>query len=160
LVFGDEWWFLNHHSSPLHFYISLIFNVYNFISKIKYFPKRIKNKKEISFVTGILPYRFMQNNVIPILNNIENLKVNLYPIKNTLFGKSVTVSGLLSEKCLIEGLKGKRLGNLVILPDNIINHEGLFLDDSTPEMFSKKIKKPVLIFDNNWRSLFKYVENL
>jgi len=132
----------------------------NFISKIKYFPKRINNKKEISFITGILPYRFMQNNVIPILNNIENLKVNLYPIKNTLFGKSVTVSGLLSEKCLIEGLKGKRLGNLVILPDNIINHEGLFLDDSTPEMFSKKIKKPVLIFDNNWRSLFKYVENL
>lgn len=132
----------------------------NFLSRIKYFPKRIKKKKEISFITGILPYRFMQRNVIPILNQIENLKVNLYPIKNTLFGKSVTVSGLLSEKCLLEGLKNKRLGDLVILPDNITNHEGLFLDDSTPEAFSKKIKKPVLIFDNNWRSFFKYVENL
>lgn len=132
----------------------------NFINKSKYFPKRINKKKEISFITGTLAYNFMSTFVIPTLNKINNLKVNLYPIKNTLFGSSVTVTGLLSEKCLLKGLKGKRLGNAIILPDNIINHDGLFLDDGNPNEFSKKINTPVLIFDNNWRSLFKYVENL
>lgn len=132
----------------------------DFIKSMKRFPKKISRKKTVSFVTGLLPYEFMKANVIPKLNEIENLKVNLYPVTNTLYGASVTVSGLLSEKCLLKGLKGKRLGDLVVLPDNIVNHEGVFLDDGRPEDFSKKIKKPVFIFGNNWRSFFKYVENL
>jgi putative radical SAM enzyme (TIGR03279 family) len=132
----------------------------DFIKSMKRAPKKLSEKKVVSFITGALPYEFMMNNVIPKLNGIENLKVNLYPITNTLFGSSVTVSGLLSEKCLLKGLKGKKLGDLVVLPDNIINHEGVFLDDGNPEEFSKKIKRPVLVFDNNWRSFFKYVENL
>ncbi len=132
----------------------------DFLKSMKKFPKKLESKKTVTFVTGKLPFEFMSENVIPVLNKIENLKVNLYPITNTLFGSSVTVSGLISEKCLLKGLKGKRLGDVVILPDNILNHEGIFLDDGKPEDFSKKIKKPVFIFDNNWRSFFKYVENL
>lgn len=132
----------------------------DFLKSMKKFPKKLESKKTVTFVTGKLPFEFMSENVIPVLNKIENLKVNLYPITNTLFGSSITVSGLISEKCLLKGLKGKRLGDVVILPDNILNHEGIFLDDGKPEDFSKKIKKPVFIFDNNWRSFFKYVENL
>jgi len=141
--------------------VGMIRIFYNdFLKFMKKAPKKLGSKKTVTFITGLLPYQFMMENVIPKLNEIENLKVNLYPITNTLFGSGVTVSGLLSEKCLLKGLKGKRLGDVVVLPNNIINHEGVFLDNGNPAEFSKKIKRPVFIFDLNWRSFFKYVENL
>ena len=132
----------------------------DFIKSMKKAPKGLKSKKRVTFLTGTLAYGFMNENIIPRLNIIKNLETSLIPIKNRLFGTSVTVTGLLSGKSLLKGVENIELGDLVVLPANTLNHDKIFLDNMTTEDFSATIKKPVFFFDLNWRSLFEYVENL
>jgi putative radical SAM enzyme (TIGR03279 family) len=132
----------------------------DFIKSMKRAPKALKSKKRITFLTGTLVYNFMSENVIPHLNQIKNLETSLIPIKNRMFGSSVTVTGLLSGGSLLKGVKNIKLGDLVVLPSNVLNYDSIFLDNMTTGEFSAIIKKPVFFFDLNWGSLFKYVENL
>ncbi len=51
-------------------------------------------------------------------------------VENRLFGPSVTVTGLVSGRDIINTLNGLELGDLVIIPDVMLKEgEGLFLDD-------------------------------
>ncbi len=54
----------------------------------------------------------------------------VYPITNDFFGESITVSGLVTGGDLIRQLRGKELGQRLILPVNMLRHgENVFLDD-------------------------------
>lgn len=54
----------------------------------------------------------------------------VYPITNDFFGESITVSGLVTGGDLIRQLRGKELGQRLILPVNMLRHgEDVFLDD-------------------------------
>jgi putative radical SAM enzyme (TIGR03279 family) len=132
----------------------------DFIKSMRRAPKALKRKKRITFLTGTLAYNFMNENVIPHLNKIKNLETSLIPIKNRMFGSSVTVTGLLSGKSILKGVENIKLGDLVVLPSNTLNHDSIFLGNMTTGEFSSIIKRPVFFFDLNWRSLFEYVENL
>ena len=87
--------------------------------------------KEISFVTGTSFYPFLK----PVLEKVErnNLKINLYEIKNDFFGHTVTVAGLMTGQDIINQLKGKKLGECLFIPEICINDNGVFLDDLTVE---------------------------
>ena len=132
----------------------------DFSKSMRKAPTRLTRKKQITFLTGTLAYNFMNENVIPRLNKIKNLETSVIPIKNNMFGSSVTVTGLLSGKSLLKGVENMKLGDLVVLPNNTLNHDSIFLDNMTREEFSSKIKRPVFFFNLNWKSLFEYVKNL
>lgn len=56
----------------------------------------------------------------------------VYPIVNDFFGHTVTVSGLVTGQDLIAQLRGKELGERLLLPVNMLRHgEDVFLDDVT-----------------------------
>lgn len=56
----------------------------------------------------------------------------VYPIVNHFFGESITVSGLVTGGDLIAQLRGKDLGERLLLPVNMLRHgEDVFLDDVT-----------------------------
>ena len=59
-------------------------------------------------------------------------KGNVYPIVNHFFGESITVSGLVTGRDLMEQLRGKDLGERLLIPVNMLRHgEDVFLDDVT-----------------------------
>ena len=59
-------------------------------------------------------------------------KGNVYPIINHFFGETITVSGLVTGGDLIGQLRGKDLGQRLIIPVNMLRHgEDVFLDDVT-----------------------------
>lgn len=59
-------------------------------------------------------------------------KGTVYPIVNRFFGETITVSGLITGGDLIDQLRGKDLGERLILPVNMLRHgEDVFLDDVT-----------------------------
>lgn len=60
----------------------------------------------------------------------ESLTVKVYPITNHLFGESVTVTGLIAGRDVIEQLKGENLGDLLVVP-SVALRDGAFLDDVT-----------------------------
>lgn len=59
-------------------------------------------------------------------------KGKVYPIVNHFLGESITVSGLVTGGDLIAQLKGRDLGERLLIPINMLRHgEDVFLDDIT-----------------------------
>ena len=64
------------------------------------------------------------------LNLIKGLTVELRVVQNNFFGNTVTVTGLLTAGDIIGALKGKEIGDLLVLPTVMLrNGEEVFLDD-------------------------------
>ncbi|MPM13001.1 hypothetical protein SDC9_59356 [bioreactor metagenome] len=56
----------------------------------------------------------------------------VYPVTNHFFGETITVSGLVTGGDLIAQLRGRDLGERLLLPVNMLRHgENVFLDDVT-----------------------------
>jgi len=76
------------------------------------------------------------------LRDVEGLPLRLIPLENVFFGPSITVSGLLTGKCLIEGLGKQELpkGSSVYLPDIMLKDRAdLFLDGQTVADVSEQL---------------------
>lgn len=66
------------------------------------------------------------------------------PIVNDFFGHTIDVAGLVTGGDLIRQLKGRELGERVLIPHTMLRHgEGVFLDDVTLEQASAELGVPV-----------------
>jgi len=128
--------------------------IMQFRRQARNFPARLAPKRKITLVTAELPAGFMRGHILPGLQKTAGLDVALEVAPNLLYGRSVTVAGLLSGKCVYSALKGKRCGDLVLLPPDILNADGLFLDDSTVQQLEQKLGIPVRVFDGRWADVF------
>lgn len=118
------------------------------------FPQKLSSKKKLTMATAELPAGFIQHSITPLLQRIDNLELSLEVVPNTLYGRSVTVAGLLSGKCLLSSLKGKELGDLLLLPPDILNNDSLFLDDMTVPQLESMLGVPIMVFDGRWSDVF------
>ena len=76
---------------------------------------------------------------------VKNLSHNLAAVDNDLLGRSVTVSGLLGGKDIIGTLVNRdSLGDVVVVPPNCLNDDGLFLDDLTLADLSARLGRTVI----------------
>ena len=101
---------------------------------------------EISIATGRLAYPVLEAVIAKLHTVCPNKKVDLYEIKNDFFGESITVSGLIVGRDVINQLKGKRLGARLYLPVNMFRSgEEVFLDDVTRAEAEEELGVPVCI---------------
>lgn len=90
--------------------------------------------RKVSIATGAASFDFITSQVEKITKIWYNVDCKVYKIKNTFYGENVTVSGLLTGQDIISQLKGKDLGDTLLVPRNALRHEGdKFLDDITLE---------------------------
>jgi len=69
-------------------------------------------------------------------------------VTNSFFGPSVTVAGLLTGQDILRTLKGKRLGNLVMIPSETLKEdENIFLDGMTLDFLSQQLSTKVVKVD-------------
>lgn len=116
----------------------------------KAFPKRIPERRKISFATGTLAQPYLQR-VVDRLNRIENLNVRLCAVPNHFYGETITVSGLLTAQDICNALLTEpSLGDLVLLPPNVLNHAGLFLDDQTLADVSSRLQTNTVLFSGSF----------
>lgn len=88
--------------------------------------------REISIATGLLAYPYIQKMAEQMMEKYPNSKIHVYGIRNDFFGELITVSGLITGQDLISQLKGKSLGEKLLLPCNMLRiEEQDFLDDVT-----------------------------
>jgi len=106
-------------------------------------------------VTSRLAAGIMREVVVPRLEKIRNLTVRLVVARNTLFGPNVTVSGLLSGKCVYSAMRRKDAGDLVLLPPDILNADGVFLDDMTVPQLEESLRTPISVFGGRWGSIIR-----
>ena len=72
------------------------------------------------------------------------LKIDVYPIQNDFFGHSITVAGLVTGGDLIRQLRGKDLGDRLLISQNMLRREERdFLDDVTLEDAREALQVPV-----------------
>ena len=103
-------------------------------------------KEDISLVTGLLAYPYIQKLANTMEESFPNLKINVYPIVNDFFGEHITVSGLLTGQDIEKQLKGKELGTRLLLPQNVLRSgEEVFLDDFTKSDLEKSLQVPIYI---------------
>jgi NifB/MoaA-like Fe-S oxidoreductase len=118
------------------------------------FPRSIPRRRILTLATGELAAGTVGRELLPRLRRIDGLTVELRTIPNTLFGRNVTVAGLLSGKCLYSSLQGIACGDLLLLPPDVLNADGRFLDDTTLEELQEKLDVAVMVFDGRWSSVF------
>jgi len=125
----------------------------------KKFPKRLVEKRRLVMATGILASGFMREEILPRLARVSGLHVELVVIPNVLFGQNVTVAGLLSGKCLYSSLKSNGCGNMLLLPPDVLNADGVFLDDVTLQQLEDQLDVPAMVFDGSWSEVFSNLKN-
>ena len=106
-------------------------------------------EKEVSIATGRLAYRFIDDMAKQLMEQYPQLKIHIYPIRNDFFGEMITVSGLLTGRDLLAQLKGKPLGERLVLPSVMLRAEGdVFLDSMTVDELSDKLGVDISISDS------------
>jgi len=71
---------------------------------------------------------------------LMGVEVEVVPVENRFFGPTVTVSGLLTGRDVIEVLRGRDLGDVVFLPRAMFDASGeLTLDDMSPAEIGERL---------------------
>lgn len=100
--------------------------------------------REVSIATGFLAYPYIQRMADRIMEKYPKSKLHVYGIRNDFFGELITVSGLITGQDLIGQLKGKALGEKLLLPCNMLRiGEQDFLDDVTLQDVKDALQVPV-----------------
>ena len=116
--------------------------------------------EEISVGTGLLAAPWISRMARLAEQKFPGLTVHVYPVKNTFFGESITVAGLLTGKDLREQLSGKNLGSRLLLPVTMLRSgEEVFLDDVTLDQLQKALQVPVNIVKSSGASLLAAFRN-
>ncbi len=108
-------------------------------------PELDYNRK-VTVATGYAAFEFISSLAEKAMEKYKNLSVSVRPIRNDFFGGSVTVSGLVTGGDIIKQLSGTDLGELLLIPENMLRSEGdLFLDNVSLDELSKALNVNVLV---------------
>jgi putative radical SAM enzyme (TIGR03279 family) len=86
--------------------------------------------ERFTLATGVLFEPILSKMVDLLRNKCNNISGDVAAIKNKFFGESITVSGLITGRDLIEGLRGREITRLIIPSDMLRSGEDVFLDDT------------------------------
>ena len=88
--------------------------------------------RNVSVVKGYLAYPYLKKLAERLEQKFPATTIRVYPIRNDFFGEQITVSGLITGQDLLHQLKGRELGDKLLLPCNMFRSgEEVLLDDVT-----------------------------
>jgi NifB/MoaA-like Fe-S oxidoreductase len=117
-----------------------------FKSKQRLLPKKLDRKLKIVLVTGVSAFGMIKDIIDHSLTSISGLSVRPVAVKNEFLGHHVTVTGLLSGSDILKELRReKSIGDIVLLPPNCVNEDGLFLDDLSCKNLENGIRREVIL---------------
>ena len=137
---SDEWYLTAKRPIPEEDYYEGYGQIENGVGMIRSLVDEVKEtlaelqgddrQKSISLATGVLAAPIIENMVKLINEKYPNIQANVFTIENEFFGKDITVAGLLTGQDIINQLKGKELGEYLILPNVLLRQgEDILLDD-------------------------------
>lgn len=112
--------------------------------------------RHVSIATGVLAESHMKTLASLAMERFPHLRVDVHAIKNRFFGESITVSGLVTGGDLIDQLSKVTLGEVLLLPENMLRHEGdLFLDGVSLSEIREKLGVCVEVTERNGEDLLE-----
>lgn len=111
-----------------------------------------------SLATGKLAAPYIRKLYETIKEQYPQAALEIYDIANDFFGERITVSGLITGRDLIRQLKGKVLGEELLLPASMMRSgESVFLDDITVKELENALQIKVRIVESSGRDFVNAV---
>ena len=108
----------------------------------------------LSIATGELAYPYLKKQVAKIVQRYSQKQVHVYAVRNEFFGEQITVAGLLTGQDILGQLRGKNLGERLLLPACMFRSgEDVFLDDITLTEVQSTLQVPVNIVKSGGQDL-------
>jgi len=107
----------------------------------------------VTIATGVAAYPLLQFFIDELRKIWHNIDINVRRIENRFLGEQITVAGLLTGQDIIAQLRGEALGQALILPAVMLNHDGLTLDGLTIDEISHELDVPVKAVANDAQAL-------
>lgn len=105
--------------------------------------RRFKRPVRGTVATGTLFYPTL-NACIERINDRFGLELQVCRTENRFLGSSITVAGLLAGQDYLHAVKGRDIGDFLMIPQESVSRvEGILVDDMSPADLSKEIGKPV-----------------
>lgn len=100
--------------------------------------------QEFCIATGVAAAPFLEALLQQAMERFPHVYGRVYAIQNDFFGHTIDVAGLITGGDLICQLRGKQLGNRILIPQTMLRHgEGVFLDDITLQDVERELGVPV-----------------
>ena len=151
---GDEWYILAEEELPEEERYDGYLQLENGVGMLRLLMNEFEDgyeslngdeiDREVSVATGFLAYPYIKRMADRIMEKYPKSKIHVYGIRNDFFGELITVSGLITGQDLIGQLKGKALGEKLLLPCNMLRiEEQDFLDNVTLQDVKDALQVPV-----------------
>ncbi|MBQ8184874.1 MAG: DUF512 domain-containing protein [Lachnospiraceae bacterium] len=115
-------------------------------------------ERKLTIATGMLAAPCMEALMERIRSKFPKVQVQIIPIRNDFFGELITVAGLLTGQDLEAQLKGRELGERLLLSEHLLRSgEDVFLDDMTVSQLEKALQVPIDIVKSDGKALVKAV---
>ena len=107
-------------------------------------PGNLPSPRKVALITAPLG-KIVLERLIRRLNRVDGLEVTALVSPNSLLGESITVSGLLPGRDMVKTIRRNPSYDLYLLPENLLNADGLFLDDMDLTEVRKKTGKQIRV---------------
>ena len=95
-------------------------------------------KKKLTFVSGMIMRNTLPERIEKLKRKLIGLEAEIAFIRNDYFGENVTVTGLITGSDIIAQLKGKTLGDAIVIP-SVMLRDDKFLDDISVSDVEKEL---------------------
>lgn len=114
--------------------------------------------REVSIITGRISYPYIKKIVDEFTEKYPRFTANIYAIRNDFFGEKITVTGLITGQDIIRQLEGQKLGEMLLIPENVLRSgTEVLLDDTTLTDIENSLHIPTCIVKSNGKHL---IENI
>lgn len=112
-------------------------------------------RRRTSIACGTAAEPFLQALAEELGEKFPRVEAMVYGVPNHLFGETVNVTGLVCGGDIISHLKGRDLGDELLISEVMVRHEGQFLDDLTPKDVEEALGVPVRVLDGSGYELLE-----
>lgn len=114
--------------------------------------------RKVSIATGLLAAPLLTRLGERLSAKFPGIHVQVIPIRNDFFGEQITVAGLLTGQDVLAQLKGRELGDVLLLSNAMLRSgEEVFLDDMTVEELKNSLQVPVDIVKSSGQDLIRAI---
>ena len=157
---GDEWYILAERPIPEEKTYDGYLQLENGVGMVRLLEEEVvqtlagmagENRKiHRTIATGELAAPFLRKHVDAVQKKYPNVDIQVLAIKNEFFGGKITVAGLITGTDLISQLKGKDLGDRLLLTNHMLKSgEPVFLDDVTVDDVQNALQIKVSIVESS-----------
>ena len=157
---GDEWYILAERPIPEEKTYDGYLQLDNGVGMVRLLEEEVvqtlagmtgdDRKIHRTIATGELAAPFLRKHVESVRKKYPNVDIQVLAIKNEFFGGKITVAGLITGADLISQLKGKDLGDRLLLTNHMLKSgEPVFLDDVTVDDVQNALQIKVSIVESS-----------